>query len=529
MRMAFRADASHLIGGGHVMRCLTLATLARERGHAVVFVCRELPGHLGPHIERCGFELHLLPAPGGSVESRSVGPSPADGLAVSSAEDARQTIERLGDQALDAIVVDHYALDAGWLDPLRARWPGLRSLAIDDLDDRQLGADLVLDQTRAAFAPRRYRPLCLLGGARYALLKPAFAALRASALARRRSAGAVRRLLVTPGMADTRGLAMCALHAAEAFGLAHIDVALGQQAPSWPDLRAWAAGHPNVHLHPSTPDMARLIHDADLAIGAGGMSIWERCCLGLPSVTVCVAENQRAGAQGLAALGATILLPDAAIGDPAALRAAVAPLLADPQRLRTLSERAAALCDGLGAQRVLDAMAWELRAPQAADGQRLFDWRNAERVRAMSLNAEPLDAAAHAAWFERVMTRSDGRWRIYREGGRDLGFVHAVDLGDGCWRWGFHIGAADAPPGAGGRMMANFLQDLFSSTGAREVVAEVLDHNAHSLHLHRRMGFVAAETAAPGRWQLRLRRSDWVRHADVLAQDAPVGGASERQ
>ncbi|WP_222115807.1 hypothetical protein [Chromobacterium vaccinii] len=55
-------------------------------------------------------------------------------------------------------------------------------------------------------------------------------------------------------------------------------------------------------------NMAELIADHDLAIGAAGGSAWERCCLGLPCLLFIQAENQRQGTEALQAAGAAYIL-----------------------------------------------------------------------------------------------------------------------------------------------------------------------------------------------------------------------------
>ena len=102
--------------------------------------------------------------------------------------------------------------------------------------------------------------------------------------------------------------------------------------------------------------MARLTADADLAIGAGGGSVWERACLGLPALLLVLAENQRPMAHRLAELGAVLT---ADVSDPdfeAQFDAELAILLSDAALRASLSAASRALCDGQGAMRVARAI-----------------------------------------------------------------------------------------------------------------------------------------------------------------------------
>ena len=52
------------------------------------------------------------------------------------------------------------------------------------------------------------------------------------------------------------------------------------------------AKRPHTTLHGPQPSLAGLIARADLAIGAGGATTWERACLGLPTLMAPIAHNQ---------------------------------------------------------------------------------------------------------------------------------------------------------------------------------------------------------------------------------------------
>ena len=134
-----------------------------------------------------------------------------------------------------------------------------------------------------------------------------------------------------------------------------ISVAMGSMAPSMDSVRARAAAMPWVtDVLVGVSEMAELMADCDLAIGAPGGSAWERCCLGLPTVLVVLAENQRAGARALATAGAAVLL-----GGPEAVDtelAVVLDQLAKPGALQELSRRCAGLTDGRGVDRVMAEM-----------------------------------------------------------------------------------------------------------------------------------------------------------------------------
>ncbi|PLK48790.1 UDP-2,4-diacetamido-2,4,6-trideoxy-beta-L-altropyranose hydrolase [Uliginosibacterium sp. TH139] len=337
-RVAFRCDASLTLGSGHVMRCLTLAQALQAEGSDCHFLCRGEPGHLLDQIRAAGFTAHELPA----------------SEAFSQEQDAAACRNALDALRPDWLIADHYALAAEWESALRGS--GRHLLVIDDLADRAHVADLLLDQNLgrqtsdyASLLPATCR---VLAGPHYALLRDEFATARKLSL-RHRQVPALRHILISFGGADAHNLSGAVLRALQGSRLptdCRITVILGAANPWQQETRGLAVQMPwATEVKINVADMARHLASADLVIGAAGGSAWERCCLGVPSVLLIQAENQRAGTQALLEAGAALFAER-----PEDLAASLAQLA--PPRLSTLSASAAAICDGLGAQRVVRTM-----------------------------------------------------------------------------------------------------------------------------------------------------------------------------
>lgn len=325
------------------MRCLTLARALADEGW------------------RCGFvrrndTLAQMPLPG---------PADFDFLALDAIGNEHDALRRRWPDGADIMIVDHYGLNADFEHGCRG-WAG-RILAIDDLADRPHDADILLDQTSGRRAqdydglvPAHCR---LLLGADYALLRPEFAALRDQALARRRSAAPVRRIMIAVGSTDPINSSAAALDAVVLSGLAvEVDVILSSGAPHLDRVRAQSDGLPltvRVHADVGAAKLAELMDQADIAIGSGGITSWERCCLGLPSLVVCSAENQRLVIANLAREGAVQLLGDATVVDADRLAEALRNMAKDDEARRDMSLKASRICDGLGAERVVRALTAE--------------------------------------------------------------------------------------------------------------------------------------------------------------------------
>ncbi len=356
MKIAFRADASLRIGTGHVMRCLTLARALRSRGHECLFISRAHPGNLLAMIRAEGFAVYSLPSGSGADSDLAH----SEWLGASQWEDAQACCALLAPWCPDWLVVDHYALDYRW--ERSARVANCRVMVLDDLADRRHDADLLIDQNLGrslldytGLLPDHCEPLI---GPRYALLRPEFAELRDIALTRRRK-GQLQHVLVALGGVDEHNHTSLVLQALDDHcnlpATTRLTVVLGQTAPHLARVAEVAKRlRWPVSVFSGVRDMAQRMVDADLAIGAAGGTSWERCCLGLPTVLMVLAENQRAPALALANSGAALLVePSSSLAHqlPSAMET-----MSQATRLRQFSSAASSMVDGAGCRRIMEAM-----------------------------------------------------------------------------------------------------------------------------------------------------------------------------
>lgn len=356
MRIVFRADASLQIGSGHVMRCLTLAEALRERGAECRFICREHPGHLIEFIRGKGYPVHALP--NGQTNPLAEGapdqPSHAPWLGATQTQDAEACVAILQELRPDWLIVDHYALDQRWETALQPHYRKL--MVIDDLADRPHICDLLLDQTfgRSPDDYKSWVPVdcTLLCGSQYALLRPEFGALRKYSLERRENPQ-LEHLLITMGGVDKDNATCQVLEALRRCALptnCHITVIMGPSAPWLSEVRQQAAQLPwPTEVRVNVSDMALLMADSDLAIGAAGSTSWERCCLGLPTVMVVLADNQKTAAALLEQAQAVLML---SLGANLAtdLRRVIEKINREKDLLKNTGEHASRISDGTGCQ-----------------------------------------------------------------------------------------------------------------------------------------------------------------------------------
>lgn len=356
--LAIRVDASEQMGSGHLMRCLTLADAAAALGYRSVFLSATMLPGLSALVSERGHRLIRLDADGtasNEYDHSSWLPGSEQGDAQASLAAVREAT-LANHQLPTLVVVDHYALAAPWEAALQVTAP---VLAIDDLNDRPHVARALLDQTfgKSASAYRDWVPsdTRLMIGTDFALLRPEFHRNRPESLARRAKVATGHKGLITLGGVDKDNLTERVLEALAATELPMaVTVVAGASNPNKSHLIQRAqTSWPWVRVLEHTNDMAKLMVEADFCIGAAGSTSWERCVLGLPTLMLTLADNQRTIAHNLAQAGAALDFGELAPARQDALTQTIKHWLSAPESLRLMSEQAAQVCDGLGTYRVL--------------------------------------------------------------------------------------------------------------------------------------------------------------------------------
>jgi UDP-2,4-diacetamido-2,4,6-trideoxy-beta-L-altropyranose hydrolase len=493
-RIAFRVDVSEKIGTGHLARCLALAGVLCEIAETF-FICRHVDQTWASRIASEGHRLVRLDVAGDSVPSAERS-GYALWLGVDWTDDARETLTAIvGIGApLDWLVVDHYALDAHWESALRAIARNI--LVIDDLADRDHDCDFLLDQNFHPAPEQRYRRRVgkncrLLLGPSYALLRSEFARERGFSVLRE---AIPQRILTFMGGVDAAGHTRKVIQAFLGLGRKDLvlEVALASTNPYLPELTTEFGATPQIEFCVDVSDMASRLRRADIAVGAGGISTWERCCLGLPSITLSIAENQDKGAQELGAVGATLYLGRAAEADVTTIQAALQVLLNTDSLRQTMAANAARLVDGLGAERVACRMLsgeLQLRPAVLSDRDAILAWRNDESTRRHSGDDGVIDAMDHARWFAGVLGDPGRKLLIAEENDRPVGVLR-YDIKESEAEVSIYLLPGLAGHGLGWKLLAAGETWLAAAApGVRCMLARVRSDNVVSLRLFESAGY----------------------------------------
>lgn len=500
-RVLFRADASTEIGSGHVMRCVTLAEALKKSGATVEFASCTLPGDMNEWIREKGFPLHQLQLHNGSEITDSQGdigrPSKSRAWPSTNQEiDAGQVNNIMGPREIDWLIVDHYGLDEVWERLLRRHVHKI--MVIDDMANRAHECDVLLDQNYFKSADSRYQqlvpPACTqLLGPRYALLRKEFLKLRGK---RRSCEAEIRRVLISFGGTDSHNVTSKVLSALSSREFAHldVDVIIGLGNPNREGIAGQVDARPNTRLHVQTDNVAQLMAKADLAIGAGGATTWERLCLGLPSLVVTTAENQEETIRDLQSINALKWLGRAREVERHQIIAHLTEILNNPDGQRAGIDTFTNLVDGAGTDRVMRFIQFgpspdslTVRQAELADCALFWIWANDPVVRQQSFNPEPISYENHQEWFETKVRNEDSIFLVVESCTGPLGQVR-FDLNEGHAVINYSIARQFRGLGLGSKLLEMCIC-AFRDDHKIDLVANVKASNPASLKIFRELGF----------------------------------------
>lgn len=349
MLIFFRVDSSLLMGTGHMMRCLTLASYIERYGFKVKFIMRKHAGNMIGELKNRNIEYKLLPKP----HNNSL-------LGVSEVEDANQCLKFIGKNKPDWLIVDHYGIGITWHNLIK---PNVKKLmVIDDVGKKYINCDLLLNQNFGVNT-NIYKDLipkntCTLIGAEYSLLRRRFKELREIAIKKRSTKSKFNNILITLGGLDSENLTQKILSKLEKINwvdMPNITIILGESAPNYESLNTTRQNYKfSIELKKNIENMADYMLKADISIGAYGSTTWERCCLGLPALCFTMADNQKQIAKSLSKIKAVEYLGNSS--DSQSLEKLSELLPMKNQLAKSLSYNSLSIVDGNGCSRVLNVL-----------------------------------------------------------------------------------------------------------------------------------------------------------------------------
>lgn len=485
--IVIRVDSSGQIGSGHLMRCLTLAERMKKKyGANVHFICRDLPGNIAWLVEEQGDSLHMLPLV--AVEKNLTGY--ASWLTVKQERDAEETIDTIKQFGkADLLVVDSYAIDSVWESMLRPYADEI--FVIDDLANRRHDCDILLDQNFYLDRESRYHDLVpkycrLLLGPAYALLRREFYEARKTL---HRRDGNLHRILIFYGGSDLTNETSKAIKAIRELNLANVevDVIVGECHGYREKIRDICESVSCLHFYCQVNNMAEFMAKADLCLGAGGTTTWERCYLGLPTIVTAVAENQMKICEDCERAGFIHYLGrwNQVTEEDICRELKV---LKKPENLRAFQEKCLQHMADIGMWNNVPQNDPYLRLATEQDADLLFRWVNDPNVRQNSFHTEPISLGEHRRWLSQIFAAKNARLYILQANDKAIGQVRLVFADN--WRISYSIASEYRRQGFGKIILQLAENELIKAGYAGEkMLAEVKSDNVVSRRIFRGLGY----------------------------------------
>ncbi len=337
-RIDIRCDGNKRIASGHVRRCLTLAAA----------------------FERAGAQVRILVADEESAALAKDHGFPVVVLNTYYRAPDRETeilIKEVTEHHTDLLLIDSYSVTREYLQKLR---DVVKTGYIDDLHSFVYPVDFILQYSSTGQPSERARGLasrCLVG-TEYAPIRREFS----EQTYRMPLRDEVRRILVTTGGSDTNHMAFRITQGfidmgAAAFRDVELLITVGSLSDDLPVLKALAQRDPRINILSEVKEMAKLMTSCDLALTAGGTTVFELCAVGVPSCVFVFGDDQARVLSTLEDIVEEAGVAADAIGAEASAQAALkwAAKMCDPDNTdirRTMSDKMRSVTDGKGADRV---------------------------------------------------------------------------------------------------------------------------------------------------------------------------------
>jgi UDP-2,4-diacetamido-2,4,6-trideoxy-beta-L-altropyranose hydrolase len=416
-----RCDSSTDIGSGHVMRCLNLALSLKNEGATAIFICQNLVGNVSSRIRDAGFEVIFIPT------TTNYGFHLNE---IIDAEETHKIINRLSNckKNKPLLIADHYGIGIEWQNYIK---PSTNLVVIDDLADHKHNANIIINQNLYSKGATLYKSLAnkdalILTGPQYSLLSSYFVNARPQKLLVKQN---IERIIITFGGSDQDNNTLKALKATlnVVTNNVLVDVVVGQNHPDKKSLKDISETHSNVILHDYILNFAAFLKDCDLMIGAGGVTQWERSCLGIPGIILSIADNQTKVAQNIAAAGAGIYVGWHEDVQIEKIKHTLRNLIDNFSLRQSIAQTSYNLNDGNGAKRITEILLLtngvSLHLVTQKDSELLFQWRNHEEIRKYSHNSAIIERSDHEQWFSNSLKNYNRHILIAQKDKNPVGVV----------------------------------------------------------------------------------------------------------
>lgn len=333
--IGFRVDSNEIIATGHFMRCMVIALELQSLGNDVLFICADTNG--SNLANRHGFPAIVLQTSWNDMNS-----------------EVERLVEVIRVYSIDHLVIDSYQVTYSYLKTMNSIVP---VIYIDDLNAFACPVSMIInynvyanDLTYNAYPPVQTK---LLLGPAYVPLRREFQNIK------KIPQSEVTSLLISTGGSDPFHIAeelVNTLNSHVDFQNMTLHVVVG---PFCKFITHSIGKYNNVVLHRNVANMAELMCISDIAITAGGSTMYEICACGLPAISFSFADNQIPGAEYMDKNGLIPYAGDFRMNASESLLKIVEiahKLVCDSSKRNEITSKMTKLIDGFGGLRIAQAI-----------------------------------------------------------------------------------------------------------------------------------------------------------------------------
>lgn len=409
MSIVFRVDSTKEIGSGHLYRCLILANSLTESGFNCIFIINKRNDKISELIKFNRHQLKYLSIKDKLPISEKIN-SHKQWLKHSWKEDAEATINILEKNFVSLVVVDHYSLDYRWERKIKKHTRKI--MVIDDLDNRKHECDILLDHNyrseNNAYKKNIINNLCLkLLGLKYLIINKEYVNYKKKVTREN-----IKKILIFFGGSDSEKLTE--LIVGKLIKLDknkyNVSIVIGINNDRKKSIEKLIKNLNNFKCYESQMNLASMLEKNDLVIGALGMNLWERLCIGTPSVVISKGIDQKIFGKKLASKKCIHLIGHYNEVSEKKIELRLKKFL-QMKITQSMTSRLQNMVDGCGTERVANELKkiivndfkfnLKVRNSNFRDNDLLFNWANHPSVRANSFTSEPIDKKKHKEWFEK--------------------------------------------------------------------------------------------------------------------------------
>lgn len=323
-----RTDMNQTVATGHVMRCLAIADAAKDIGEDTTFILAD--AQAVRLLERRGYQYIVLNTRWDDMDS-----------------ELQILEEAINKYHITSILIDSYQVTERYLLQLKKR---VKTILLDDLHVFDYPANKIICYAnyykQLEYDEKKYDALYL--GTEYVPLRKAFQGREKKTITDK-----IKRVLICSGGSDPYGTVVALIEKLKEK-YEFIDAVCGMYSNFYDELQERYGAYDRIQILRDVKDIENYMEKADVAIAAGGTTLYELCAVGTPAISYVIADNQLRNVKQFYEDGIIAYAGDVRKEDVVSSALKYLELYEPKEARREKSKRMQELVDGRGAFRIAE-------------------------------------------------------------------------------------------------------------------------------------------------------------------------------